>query len=205
MASNMEIVKLAATLLPQFDGNENRLESTISALKALDTLVNNDNRAIAIQVILSRLEGKARSAVSAHPLTVTEIITSLEQKCKTIQSPEAVVAKLNATKQSRSIVDFAEKIEKLSLDLEKTYLAEQVPLGSATRLASKAAVKALANGVKNSEIQLILKAGQFETLSAAVTKATELEADQGQQKHTFWINKNPRFLNNQYPTNTNYR
>lgn len=110
------------------------------------------------------------------------------------QSPEAVVAKLNATRQTSTIVDFTDKIEKLALELEKTYLTENVPLVSATRLASKAAVKALTNGVKNSEIQLILKAGQFENLTSAITKVTELEADQSQQKQVFWTNGHqPRY------------
>lgn len=194
MANNMEIVKLIATLLPQFKGNADRLEGTTAALRAIDTMVNDNNRAIAIQVILSRLEGKARSAVNAAPATVNEIITSLEQRCRITQSPEAVVAKLNATRQTSTIVDFTDKIEKLALELEKTYLTENVPLVSATRLASKAAVKALTNGVKNSEIQLILKAGQFENLTSAITKVTELEADQSQQKQVFSTNGHqPRY------------
>lgn len=160
MANNMEIVKLIAALLPHYDGNADKLDSTIAALKAINTLINDNTRAIAIQVILSRLEGKARSAVNAAPATVDDIITSLEAKCQKKQSQEAVVAKLNATKQNSTIVEFADKIEKLSLELEKAYLAESVPLDSASRLASKAAVKALTNGVKNPEAQLILKASK---------------------------------------------
>lgn len=176
MTTILEIVKTIPSLIPQYNGDGEKLNSIIAALNACKVLINNDNRAVAIQVILSRFEGKARSAVGDNPQTVDAIIESLNRKCKTSIAPETVVAKLNATKQTGDIVKFTEQIEKLTMDLERAYISEEIPVDTALRMAVKAGVKALAAGVRNSETRLLLKAGQFNTLSAAVEKITENES-----------------------------
>lgn len=176
MASIAEIIKIVSSLVPQYDGSGDKLPSILSALAALNTLITDANRAVAIQVVLSRLEGKARSAVGDNPQTVDAIIESLKRKCKITIAPETVVAKLNATKQTGDIVKFTEQIEKLTMELERAYISEEIPVDTALRMAVKAGVKALAGGVKNSETRLLLKAGQFNTLSAAVEKITENES-----------------------------
>lgn len=173
MASITEIIKIVSTLVPQYDGSVDKLPAVISALTALNTLVTNDNRAVAIQVVLSRLEGKARVAVGENPATVNVIIDKLKEKCDKRPNPETIVAKLNAVKQTGDISQFAQKIETLTLELENCYLAENVPVDTATKLATRAGVKALTTGVRHTETQIILKAGQFNTLASAIEKAIE--------------------------------
>lgn len=74
MTSILEIVKTVPLLIPQYSGDGEKLNSVIAALKACKVLINNENKAVAIQVILSRFEGKARSAVGDNPQEVDEII-----------------------------------------------------------------------------------------------------------------------------------
>ena len=147
----------------------------VSALDACKSLVNADNRAAALNTILSRLEGKARAAVGSNPQDVEEIIQKLKDKCKITIAPETVVAKLNATKQSGEVSKFTQDIEKLTLELERAYINEQVPVDTASRMAVKAGVKALASGIRSEETKLLLKAGQFTTLDSAIEKITENE------------------------------
>lgn len=175
MTTPVEIIKTLPLLIPQYSGEGDKLNSIIAALNASKVLITNDNRAVALQVILSRFEGKARSAVGDNPATVDVIIEKLKEKCKVTVAPETVVAKLNATKQNGEISKFTEQIEKLTLELERAYISEDVPVETASRMAVKAGVKALASGVKNNETRLLLKAGQFSTLSSAVEKLTENE------------------------------
>lgn len=175
MTTAVEIIKTLPLLIPQYSGEGDKLNSIIAALNASKVLITNDNRAVALQVILSRFEGKARSAVGDNPASVDVIIEKLKEKCKVTVAPETVVAKLNATKQNGEISKFTEQIEKLTLELERAYISEDVPVETASRMAVKAGVKALASGVKNNETRLLLKAGQFSTLSSAVEKLTENE------------------------------
>ncbi|XP_055634244.1 probable cyclin-dependent serine/threonine-protein kinase DDB_G0292550 [Toxorhynchites rutilus septentrionalis] len=203
MAQALEIIKTIPILVPHYNGEGEKLNSTIAALNACKSLINNDNQAIAIQVILSRLEGKARSAVGDNPQNVDEIIEKLKNKCTVKVAPESVVAKLNAIKQNSEIGKFTDQIEKLTLQLERAYIDEDVPVGTASRMSTKAGIKrvesgvvrnplcpirftkqdmatvtgikALASGVRNHETKLILKAGQFSTLSAAIETINENE------------------------------
>lgn len=170
-----EIIKITAQLIPQYDGSVDKLPSVVAALTALNTLVTDANRVAAIQVVLSRLEGKARMAVGDNPATIDEITNKLKEKCDKRSQPETVVAKLDATKQTGSINLFAQQIEALTVELEKCYLAENIPVGAATNLAMRAGIKALTAGVRHKDTKLILKAGQFSTLASAVAKAVEHE------------------------------
>lgn len=158
-----------------------------------------------MQVILPRLEEKARSAVGENPANIDEIIEKLKNKCNVTTNPETVVAKLNATKQNGEIAKFTEQIENLTLELERAYISENAPVKAASKMAVKAGVKALAAGVKNCETKILLKAGQFYTLSSAVEKATENELAPNTNysvmpyhTHNYRGNfhNNPRFPNN---------
>lgn len=61
------------------------------------------------------------------------------------------------------------------MQLESAYIAENVPIATASRLAVRAGTNALANGLRNKESQLIIKAGKFDTLAEAIGKANENE------------------------------
>lgn len=173
MASPLEIIKVASTLIPSFDGDPCKLEAIVSALKALKTVVTDTNETTAKNVVLAKLEGKARSAVGDDPQNIEEIIQKLTDKCRGTVAPETIVARLNAVKQIGEVTKFTQDIEKLTLELEKCYIAENIPVSTASKMATKAGIKTLANGIRCNESKLILKAGQFETLSSAIGKATE--------------------------------
>lgn len=108
--SAIELIRTIPLLIPIYQGDGEKLTSTVAALKACKSLIDNTNQAIALQVILSRLEGKARAAVGDAPQNIDEIIAKLEEKCKIKIAPETVVAKLNATKQVGEIGKFTETI-----------------------------------------------------------------------------------------------
>lgn len=212
----IEIIRTIPALIPLFSGEGEKLNSIVAALNACKVLITDANRAVALQVILSRLEGKARSAVGDNPADIDEIITKLKDKCKVTIAPETVVAKLNATKQNGEIGKFTEQIEKLTLELERAYISEDVPVATASRMAVKAGVKALAGGVKNNETRILLKAGQFTTLSSAVEKLTENESTNNTSSvmsyrtHRGNFNNNSRFSqqnrgNGQYQNRQNNR
>lgn len=173
MTSILEIIKIASTLIPEFDGSYEKLNRVVSAIQALQALVTDVNKASAIQVILSKLSGKARSAVPENPLELQEIIDALNSKCATTQTPELLLAKIAGEKQSGELAKFTDQLEKLTLQLENAYIAEKVPAVTAARLATRAGTNALANGLKCKETQLIVKAGKFDTFAEAVAKAIE--------------------------------
>lgn len=186
MANIVEIIKVASNLIPTYDGNAGKLSSITAALRALDTVINDATRASAINVVLSKLEGKARSAVGDAPETINAIIRGLEDRCKSTDGPDVILAKLQVLRQTGTLTNFTDEVEKLANQLETLYIADNVPIDTAKRLATKAAVKSLTNGIKNTETKLILKAGQFQTISAAITKAAENDSNEVPNNHNIF-------------------
>lgn len=100
MPSTPEIIKITTSLIPQYDGNGEKLGNIIAALTALKTIVEPESEATAVQIVLSKLERKARSAVGETPADIDAIINNLKQKCAQSISPDVIVAKLNVTRQT---------------------------------------------------------------------------------------------------------
>ncbi|XP_062562477.1 uncharacterized protein LOC134225994 [Armigeres subalbatus] len=207
MASVIEIIKIITSLIPTYDGNGEKLESIVAALNAYKPLITDGNKQTAFNTILSRLEGKARPAVGDNPQAVDEIIQKLNEKCKGTIAPETVEAKLNATKQSGEVTKFTQEIEKLTLELERAYINEHVPVDTASRMAVKAGVKALFSGIRNEETKILLKAGQFTSLSSAIEKITENEPSASckvfqVRTNNSGNNRYPRYTNSQFRGNS---
>lgn len=72
---------------------------------------------MAINTILSRFEGKARSAIDNTPDDVDEIVQKLNDKCEGTTAPETVIAKMNAIKQNGETSKFTQEIERLTMKL----------------------------------------------------------------------------------------
>lgn len=201
-------LKTGTSIIPKYDGNSHELVGFIDAVKLFVDTVNQDFAAATadekraakdtvLRFVKTRLSGKARSAIGDNPQNIEELLDKLETKCKSYISPESVVAKLNNAKQTGELLKFAEQIEKLTLDLERAYIDEHVPIDTASRMAVKAGVKALASGVRNPETTTLLKAGQFTTLASAVEKMIENEpASQG--TNIFHVRQN-NSRGNRYP------
>lgn len=175
MATILETIKTVSSLVPSYDGSGDNLSSFISALKAVKTILTNDNTAAAVQVVLSKLSGKARAAVGENPQNFDTIIRELESKCVTKTSPDVFIAKLQELKQVGDVNKFTDEVEKLTFQLERAYITEKIPVDTANKMAVKQGVKALYSGIRNSETKILLKAAEFTTLTAAIEKAIENE------------------------------
>ena len=176
MANNIEIIKITSTLVPDYDGQGDKLKNVTSALNALSTLVTDDTEPIAVQVILSKLTKKARSAVGDNPANIAEIVTKLEAKCSSVISSETVLNKLKKTKQTGSLGKFLTEIEDFADKLEAALLLENYSAEHAEKVANKAAISALREGLRNERTQLAMEVGTFAKLSEAIAKATEIDS-----------------------------
>lgn len=177
MATAAEIIKITSSLIPQYDGNGEKLSNVVSALTALKTVVTAATEPTAVQIILSKLEKKAKSAVGENPANIDAIKLALTQKCKQHISADVIMSKLNATRQSGALNKFSSEIEELTTQLETAYINDAIPIETATAMANKAGIKALAKGLKSQNIQTIIKAGTFASLHEAIGRAAENDND----------------------------
>ena len=181
-----EIIKIASSLIPQYDGNGEKLSNILAALHALKSVATAETEPVAIQIILSKLEKKARTAVGTTPRTIDEIIENLKIKCKQTISADTILAKLNNTRQTGEINKFSDDIEQLTNQLETAYINDDIPAEVAARMSLKSGVRALGNGLKNPATQTIIKSGTFTSLAEAIEKATENDTENTQQTNMLY-------------------
>lgn len=148
MASLIEVIKTASTIVPQFDGTVDKLKAFIDALNLVKTLETEQNKSTLINVILTKLEGKARNAFPENPTTIESIINTLKTHIKTAP-PEQILAKMSTLKQNSNLEIFCQELEKLVSKLEEAYISKEIPVQVAKTMATKEGIKALTAGLND--------------------------------------------------------
>lgn len=81
MALDIKTAAELATLIPAYDGNTAGIKSFIDAVNLAKTIVPAGNKAAAIQIILTKLSGKARNLFAATPDEYDVITEQLKTHC----------------------------------------------------------------------------------------------------------------------------
>lgn len=175
MASLLEAIKTASTVMPRYDGDEKKLDGVIKSIKILNAIVSDENKEVIIDSILSKLDGIAKEAVGDAPSNLQEIIDKLSEKCRKKRTPEMVVTQLNAARQKGSIEEFGNEIERLTNMLEAAYISEEISKPLAHKKATKTGLKALADGMIDIETRCVIRSREFDKIADAVEAAVELD------------------------------
>lgn len=168
--------ELALKLVGCYDGNPSRLEQFIRQVKYLDGRTSDTHKATLKSFVETRLSGKAANvAVGAENLQA--IITKLQTHCRSGVTSKVIRARLAATRQKDTSISFTKEVDELAAQLEAAYIEEGVNPEKAAELTMDTAVTTLTNGAKNAQVRLIMKAGNFKTLSEATERV--LKEDTG--------------------------
>lgn len=208
-------IKTATGLIQKYDGSATELDAFIDSVNLLAEITAAAHTATAIKFIKTRISGKARSALPANPQTFDEITDAIKQVCQDTETPDSIIAKLKATQHKGDKQKFCDEVETLSQKLSTLYINNNIPADVAKKMATKAGVEALINGVSNSELKIILKASEFETVQKAIQKINETKTEptsqifsmhsnnqrgQGRQNYNNFQNTN----SNRYRPNNDY-
>lgn len=166
-------LKTAIALVQSYDGSAHGLDAFIDSINLLGDLTDGAHTATAIKFIKTRVSGKARAAFPVNPQTFQEITNAIKKACEFTESPESILAKLKAVKNKGDQQKFCEEVETLSQKLSTVYINNKIPAEVAIKMATKAGVDTLINGVPNSEVKIILKANEFDTIQKAIQKINE--------------------------------
>lgn len=172
MAALIETVKTVSSLLPTYDGSPNKLQNFLDALGIVKQIAPDNQLPTVINIILTKLEGRARHAFPQAPATIDNIIATLKNVSAPVP-PEAIIAKLANCKQRTNITEYTEEIEKLTMQLEAAYISKQIPAQVAQTMATKEGVKHMTAGLKDEKNSILVKAGQYTNISEAINKALE--------------------------------
>ena len=104
----VEFIKLATSLIPEFDGRQENLQSFLDSLNLLDTLKGTHEQT-AISLIKTKLKGNARNFIS-NEQTIAAIITTLSSVVKG-ESVEVISAKLlNLQQKNKTANQYTQEV-----------------------------------------------------------------------------------------------
>lgn len=164
-------IKLGTTLIQMYDGAPENLDAFLDAVTRLNDTVTADFAAATaaakeaanitvVRFIKTRLTGAARQVI-ADINDLQGILDAIKEHCSSKITSDNIIAKLKALKQKDSVATFCNDVEKLTSQLKSCFIKEDIPLQRASQMATKKGVETLINGVRNNDIKIILKAGNF--------------------------------------------
>lgn len=201
MAQTMtEFLNTASKLITDFDGKAENLQSFIDALSLIDS-IKGTHEATAVSLIKTRLRGSARNLISTEN-TIISIINKLKNAVKG-ESVEVLTAKIQNIKQNNKTANtYCAEIEALTKSLETAYISDGLPSELAGKYSTQTAVKAMTKNCTNSNVKLIMEAGQFNSMNDAISKfVNSCTEATGQQNAILYYQQRQNNRNNNFRGN----
>jgi len=159
----IEFLKLASSLIAEFDGKAENLKSFLDFLNLVNFL-KESHEALAVNLIKTKLKGHARNLIDNENST-SEIIEKLKNKVKG-ESVDVISAKLlNIQQRQKTVNQYVQEVEKLVNALEGAYINDGMSTELATQYSKTHAAKATTKNCTIDKIKLIMEAGIFNTLN----------------------------------------
>lgn len=178
MALDIKTAAKLSLLIPAYDGNPSGRKSFLDAVGLVQQIVPPAQQNAALQLILSKLTGKARDLFSETPENFNTITNKIKDNCVDKTTSDNISNKLKHIKVKPDLSDTTKEIEDLCSKLTESYIREEIPENVARTMSKKAGVQALIKNSKKSETQMMLKVGKFENISEAINLVLENEDDQ---------------------------
>lgn len=166
-------IKTATAIVQPYDGCADKLEAFVDAANLLNELTKEAHRPMAIKFLKTRLNGKARQCLPENIATIDDLVKQVKEQCMEVISPQSIIAKLKVSSQKGDVAKFCSEVESLTTQLQNVYISQKIPGDVAKSMATKAGIDTLINGIKNTEMKIILKAGTFPSVKEAVQKINE--------------------------------
>lgn len=128
---------------------------------------------VAVKFVKTWLNGKARSTLPANANTLADIVNSVKENCASRETPQSVAAKLKSLVKTNDSTKFFNDVEQLTTQLTSLYVKDEIPLNTATKMATKIGIETLINKITDHDTKLIMKAAEFPSIQAAIQKLNE--------------------------------
>ena len=186
-----------------YDGNTDGLENFVDSSNLLKELCPK-NPQMLVKFLKTRLIGKARLGLPPNIDDFDSLINDIRSRCQEKLNPDKIISQLKSIRQTDTKA-LCDEVELLSTKLKNVYLQLHIPEKVANDMSLKHGINALIEKVHNQETKIVLKAGQFASVSDASEKVLENERNSnGSQILAFNRNyyDNRKFVRNKYPPNT---
>lgn len=175
-------------IIPEFDGSENLLHKFLSSVDMIESFIPEDDKAIFLNLIKTRLNGNAYDVVKYQTIkNWEELKADLKSKFSTKRSYAQINADLVVSRQgNNTVLEFSSKIEKLLSELNNASIVSEGPAAAKyfTKINEKMALKAFEDGLDVNYRNLI-KAFRFDNLKDAIKTAIEESQSQSHLNQNF--------------------
>lgn len=185
-------LKVAGSLLPSMDGNEDTTKKLIDCIKLYSDMIKIEDQPRLINFVLkTRLSENAKIRLNSNYNSVDDLTRDLRANFVTQKSAVVLSNQLHQARQlDKSIDDFAQEIEQLLSNLTWAQAGNDATLLQSLRVVNEnIAVNSFCNGIKNHDIRMIVKARNCSTLKDAISVAKDEERNKPSSSNVFHYDK----------------
>lgn len=116
MALTIKTASELSSLIPAFSGNSEGLKSFVDALNLVKTITPTENINAVIQIILTKLSGKARNLFSQTPGSIDEIVEKIQSSCADKSTSDLALSNLKnlKCKNFEDLTNFSKQVNVLA-------------------------------------------------------------------------------------------
>lgn len=190
-------LKVASTLLPAMNGNENVTKQLIDAIELYDELLNPEGKKLLTTYVLkTKITQAAKLRLNSVYEANADLIVDLRRNFITKQAASAISIEIhNARQGQKSVEDYGQTIESLMVNLTLSQAnGDEAIARVLSKTNEKIAIASFANGLRDPELKTLIKARNFETLQAAIVAAKDEECSKrSSSSHVFAMNRRGGF------------
>lgn len=192
----------------RYSGDPLALDSFIDAIDVLKDLCENQNKAIMLKFLMSKLDGKAREAITITPETPDDIISQLRSTIKT-ESSKVIEGRILALRADKTnLTTFAERAEELAEQFRRSLVVEGYSKQKAKELTIEKTTELCRKSARNDTVKAVLAASTFsepkEVIAKMIVEINNLKSDRNPNTYTHKYNNNNKNGNN-HANNRNSR
>lgn len=203
--SSPDFLKLASsTINKNFSGDPLSLQSFIDSLNLLQTLATTEDlKKLLITFALTKLEGKAREAVTELPENLTNLIDSLKSKIKP-ESSKVIEGKIQALRTDKMpLQDFAKRTEELAEQFRRSLIVEGIPSMKAEEMTVSKTVEMCRANARTDLVKSVLASTSFSSHKEVISKFIVETNAQIQERQVLAFRPNRGQINN-FPNTRRY-
>lgn len=191
----IDFTKLAAGLIPEFDGTVSNLQSFLDALAIIDAQSENHGD-LAAKIAKTKLKGNTRQLVTDEDDTIEKISNKLRLKVKG-ESSLTITSKIGSVKQNNKTTGvYTSELEGLTKSLKHSLTQNGMTDSLAEEHSTQTLVRSVIDNATNPEIKLIMRAGQFKTIDEVIEKLVGLNLSQTDQTINYYNSNRGNYRGN---------
>lgn len=173
----IKVIEILNRVITQtYDGSTSNLETFLGQLSLAKTVIENNQPAVFVAFVKSRLSGKALESINgvdnvpdANQGKIDFIYNALQRKIKP-ENSRVIQGKIKALRaDNKSKLEFAKIADELADQLRMALIAESIPPEKAKEMAVEATVDMCRSNARSEIVKTVIEAKTFENASDVIS------------------------------------